>query len=405
MAEYAVFLVALVAAACKLLTKSGPTVPAFRYVVAVLPLGGASTAVASPETLKLMAESGLEPWPHFTFLVGNVLAMAAAYCMIKILGFHFHSAGARRRARWYGILLACCTVAMVELMLSVDAGPAHDFVTSYGAKPQVMVYQLLYLGFISAAAGEFLVIVRGYVRETPLARWALVGLQLEMAGAIVALVWTTWGMIKGVLAACHIVSPVFSNSAMGAIGAVCLVFMAAGIAWTAWSSPTAKLRRWLWSLRTVYTLAPLWRQLSVADPDKILNTSRYGGALLWAIIRPAYVLHRRIIEIRDWQFTLRAYCPREIRNWAEEQAAQRQLNKTDSNTFIEAVELITALAAHKAGHRCRDTATPPSVLEPPEPHQHGEADALRRVQALIRNGALLHELRAEPSFSFPGPTE
>jgi hypothetical protein len=105
-----------------------------------------------------------------------------------------------------------------------------------------------------------------------------------------------------------------------------------------------------------------------------------------------FLLYRRIIEIRDWQYRLRTYVHPEMRRWATDTARRHELTQADTDTLIEAAELASALEAHERNHRYQAGHTDRDIPVKVAANQLFEARSLKRVDAVMRRSPLVVEL-------------
>lgn len=211
------------------------------------------------------------------------------------------------------------------------------------------------------------------------------GLWLMTLAAGVGVLWSAWTLddVRDVLL--HAQQKGGEDSVSDVIGLICASLTVSGATVTVWGGTRWGARitapvRW-WRARRRYTaLGPLWEALHGAMPQIALGEGTDGR-------RPAlrdaeFALYRRIIEIRDGQLALRPYVGAQVVAWvAEEVRAVGPAGQVDG-AEVEAATLAAALAAARAGQRCR-SATVTGVPQPvPGPGTvDAEAEWLIRVAA------------------------
>ncbi|WP_309111979.1 DUF6545 domain-containing protein [Saccharothrix sp.] len=130
-------------------------------------------------------------------------------------------------------------------------------------------------------------------------------------------------------------------------------------------------------------LIPLWQHMTAAVPHVQLDDT--DQACVTPTPTGEYRLYRRVIEIRDAQYTLRPHVPPEIRDWARATARERGLDPTAADILVEAAELGAALDAHRAGRRRH-----PEVLEALTPqHLSGPPNLIAEARWLTQIGTAL----------------
>lgn len=144
-AYYVAAIIAILAAVTKWVqTRKPPRRPGVLYLCGVLVcLGLAATALA-PATLRL--GSHIEPTPNLTRLVGNVLALGAVFCMLRMLAQTIRPADARRTA-FQACVLAVVIAAMTVLLVLAHTRFTVDFVNVYASHPIIVAYEVVFLAY------------------------------------------------------------------------------------------------------------------------------------------------------------------------------------------------------------------------------------------------------------------
>ncbi|MFD8497723.1 MAB_1171c family putative transporter [Amycolatopsis sp. NPDC059657] len=366
-----------------------PNGPVTNYLIALLLTGGAASVFISPATISAMATSKLEPFPHFTYLIGSLLSISAAFCVTAMLSYGLNADEvAYRRTRRYAILLALCSAAMVSLLLSLRPEPAEDFLATYGSDGRVVAYQIIYIGFIALAACEFIVFITAYLRDRAPRRLVKVGLQLEIGGGICATIWCLWTLAHSLAGAFGGITSIKWDAVSEVISAVCLSLMALGAAcaWTMWTTPLRSLADKLWEFHMCRVLRPLWLRLSIVGTQ-------------WALPIPGLGLVRRVVEIRDFQYRLRGYVHPDVQAWARARAELEGLSQEDADALVEAVAIQSAVDAFEAGHfygaYLVDTPSGVTIDSDDENLLMADARSLARVDEMIRTSPIVRQLCAQ----------
>jgi diguanylate cyclase (GGDEF)-like protein len=119
-------------------------------------------------------------------------------------------------------------------------------------------------------------------------------------------------------------------------------------------------------------LRPLWALLVEAAPDVRLSTPR--GRRFSA----RYLLHRRVIEIRDAELALRPFWDSRAVAEAADAAGQAGLSRDERDAAIEAVMIVTALDARRRGAGIPGGPDDGRIL--PEPRNDLESETARLLQ-------------------------
>ncbi|MEU7134116.1 MAB_1171c family putative transporter [Streptomyces sp. NPDC046261] len=270
-----------------------------------------------------------EHWIDLTKHLFSILDAAA------VLWFIFGAADRRRHTA----LLFCTAATVMAALVLLDLGaPGHDRnqIAGSAATPGVpLAYWWLFFVFHLVADTTCGVVCWRYGRQdTP--RLLRLGLRLFGTGTLLAsLLW----VLKLVYlhtrsaAVCPWFSPVAGVEAwFMAIGAVPPVVI--------------QLRTHRRYRRTYRRLAPLWRDLTAASPDVVLEP----GNRLWAAAMPLQLrLYRRVIEIRDAMIVLRDYVTPDALDAVHRHVAEQAVPEHLVNAHVTACWLTAALEARCDG--------------------------------------------------------
>ncbi|NJC70647.1 hypothetical protein HC031_13125 [Planosporangium thailandense] len=335
-----------------------PERPASRALCVMLGVFGLAFIVTAPAvTPRVSAALGIVNGGR---LVGNALTLvsgAALQAMMLYLAHRPEDARPRVRIRLVALAVA---VAGMSVSLSVaHTVETTDFLSVYASYPPVMVYQLFYLSFLGLAIADLLYLSIRYSRYAEGAlRW---GLRVVATGAVAGVAYFGYKLLL-LIAGWVGTSPPGSESNIstllaGTAGILVAIGATMPLWWRYVEVPWHRARQYLAYRR----LAPLWRALLAAVPEVALaaGDAMTGDFRRWQIrIR----LYRRVIEIRDAQLVLRAYCdPLAVRQ-AEEDGRHQGLAGDRLRALIDAAVLVTALQAVGAGKRSGTaTATRPAT--------------------------------------------
>lgn len=372
----------LAAAAAKIASGRGtPMSTSRKYLVASMVSFALALAATAPATLKVAHR--LEPVDNGVRLLGNVLAMTAAFFLIGVLNYSMAGATARRRSVISAVVLIGCLTAMIVELASVDTDYTPEFAATYGRDPHIVAYLVIYLAYMSWGLASFLRLMLRYVRSPELESLLRTGFRVVLASAVVSLIWVGWkaaGVV--VLAAAGHALPhqaaVAEGLALLAVGSG-----SAGATFTGWW-PAVRNLPIRWQVRhATRRLTPLWKRVIEDVPQVQLD--EVDDKHLTRAERDEYRLYRRTLEIRDAQLALRPYIPPGIPGWALAAAGERGLDPVAGDVLLEAAELGAALDAHRAGRRHH----PENVDVVMAQHSPATPDLLAEARWLIRVGTAL----------------
>jgi hypothetical protein len=348
-----------------------------RYVIAALGTIGAALAGTAPVTLR--AAAVVEPFPHAAQLVANASAMAGAFCMHGVLAHSVRPRWSRGEAVVHAVVLLAALAAMTFLLVvraHPTVEPAPDAMSgSDPAKLAMAAYMAIYVGYIGWSCLRFVQLIHRHSRNAAVPPIVRDALRLTVTAALFGLVWTGWKTAGVVLLLTSGAALPLQDGVAATAGVGAAVMGCAGATMSSWS-PVLREIPVRFAVRHAYrTVTPLWTQLISAVPEV-----RLPEAIdLPATERGEYRLHRRVIEIRDAQLTLRCRIPGQIREWVRSSAEEQR--STDLDVIVEATELAIALDAD-VDHR-------PVTVEAQEtssPQPHFESDVLAEAALLARIG-------------------
>lgn len=317
------------------------------YLAAALCAIATALVLAAPVTLA--ASARLEPIPNVTRLVGDAIAMCAAWCVLAMLA---HAIGppataSRRTAIAAGVLIAWVT-AMTVLLIAARTRFTIQFATDYADNPSAVAYEAMYLSYMCWGMVSYIWLIRHYIRHSD-NQLMRIGLQINMVAAGLGLTWAAWKVTNTVIIS--VTGRPFADQASISelLAATVIALIAIGVTLPSWTSWSTRVRAW----RDYRALTPLWKTVTAEVPQVLLP----GNALNDGI---EFALYRRVIEIRDAQRALRPYIDPELAN--QFAGIVQRLSPERANLVTEAAELATALTAHAAGLRyhpdCPDIGIP-----------------------------------------------
>ncbi|MFB6560564.1 MAB_1171c family putative transporter [Streptomyces sp. NPDC056400] len=122
--------------------------------------------------------------------------------------------------------------------------------------------------------------------------------------------------------------------------------------------PLSQLRRRRWERNSFTALEPLWREVTSAVPEVVLDP----GSTDADTHDLDFHLHRRVIEINDGVLALRRYRQAAVRDAAAAEVARRGAADTpEGDAEVEAAVIAAAVAAKHAGTVPEGDEAPPAT--------------------------------------------
>jgi hypothetical protein len=332
--------------------------PGAVYLGAAILFVGIAAVLLAPGTL--MVGSHVEPFPNAERLVADILGMIAAWCVHALL---IHLVGddanrARAAVARQTVILVVAAVAMTVLLVTARIPFNPDFVSAFAERPGVLGFLLLFCAYIGWSAGNFVRLIRRYLRLTD-RPWLQVGLVVSQVGAGFGVAWAI-GKSVAALIVFATGRPLGLESAMSPVLAgLCVGLIAIGA--TVPTAGPAALRVTTWATHhyAYRALRPLRQLLSPV----LLYIESAGGVDVPDSRSILERLSNRVIAVRDALLFLAPYRDAELG------AAARNVSKRDPEAAAEATELGAALRAWQSG------AAPITMTPPPPPRRVDDLDA------------------------------
>jgi hypothetical protein len=391
-AYYAVAVIAAAAAGYKYAQgRGGAANPGSLYLCGTISCMALTLVALAP--LTLTAASRVEPVPNLARLIGNGIAVIAAYCMHGMLAYAvLPPHRARRRLRLEAGLAAVVLVAMTVLLTSAGTRFTVDFVDVYGGRPLVAAYEVVFLGYSAWGLGAVVRLIRRYALHAE-KRALRLGLQAFMAGAVIGLFWVVWkGTVTIVKVTTHRPAPIegIVSTWLSAAG---IALLAVGATMTAWGPLAIAPLRWIRSYRAYRRLEPLWSAVSTALPEIALAPAT-GPVGRSPLTRIEFALYRRVIEIRDGHLALRVYFHPDVPSIAAQAAAEAGVrDATRVTVIVEASVIGAALLARAAGHRYHAEPSDADVPYAVEPSIESETAWLAAVAQAFARSPVVERVR------------
>ncbi|MFE5859183.1 MAB_1171c family putative transporter [Streptomyces virginiae] len=301
--------------------------------------------------------------PHVARLLSNTFTLMAATSVLAFLfQLNLERERAHRKIRLRVIALGISVAGMTAFFLAEQLT---------GRSPVLYAcYVLVHISFLGYTAKDFLLQTWAQSRRSTRRsqRW---GLRTTSVGCGFALVYAAYklfalvsiGLGLGLVpdhARCSTpLTPVrcaFSVTAP----AVAVLLIAVGLTLPALLWPLSRLRRRRWEQASFRALEPLWREVTAAVPEVVLDP---GHAETGADTHDLdFHLHRRVIEINDGVLALRPYRRAAVRDAAAAEVARRGAADTpEGDAEVEAAVIAAAVDAKRAGLPLDGEEAPPAA--------------------------------------------
>ncbi|MFD6939062.1 MAB_1171c family putative transporter [Streptomyces goshikiensis] len=140
--------------------------------------------------------------------------------------------------------------------------------------------------------------------------------------------------------------------------AVAVLLITAGLTLPALLWPLSQLRRRRWERNSFTALGPLWREVTSAVPEVVLDPGNTGADTHDL----DFHLHRRVIEINDCVLALRRYRQASVRDAEAAEAARRGAAGTPGGEAeVEAAVIAAAVEAKRSGLPLHGDEAPPAA--------------------------------------------
>lgn len=349
--------------------------PAQRHLLVALVAIALSLVFVAPATQA--ATAPIDPFPYATQLACSILAMLAAYSVVAMLAHVIADAGMTSRRAYPDLaILLGAVVIMTVLLLAADVEYTGDFTAAAAHHPVLAAHHVVYLGYLGSRITQFSRLMRRYARRPdarPLMRRGMFVVRLAAVFGLLWLAWTALTMVMTTAVRPSVCDPATIAHLLGATAATLMALGATLPAWGGWLHRTIHRHRVNRALRDI---TPLWRLLATMLPEITLRQP--------ALTHPELVLYRRIIEIRDAQRRLLSYVPHGIQpRILQASADHRRLDTIAIRT--EAVALVTAIDAYRAGRHPLTQTSEIRYLNTTQPTRLAEGRWLIRVHAAMHH--------------------
>ncbi|MFI1945855.1 MAB_1171c family putative transporter [Streptomyces virginiae] len=301
--------------------------------------------------------------PHVARLLSNTFTLTAATSVLAFLfQLNLERERAHRQIRLRVIALGISVAGMTAFFLAEQLT---------GRSPVLYAcYVLVHISFLGYTAKDFLLQTWAQSRRSTRRsqRW---GLRTTSVGCGFALVYAAYklfalvsiGLGLGLVpdhARCSTpLTPVRCTFSVTA-PAVAVLLITVGLTLPALLWPLSRLRRRRWERTSFRALEPLWREVTAAVPEVVLDP---GHAETGADTHDLdFHLHRRIIEINDGVLALRPYRRAAVRDAAAAEVGRRGAADTpEGDAEVEAAVIAAAVAAKRAGLPLDGEEAPPAA--------------------------------------------
>ncbi|MEV6953671.1 MAB_1171c family putative transporter [Streptomyces sp. NPDC051183] len=301
--------------------------------------------------------------PHVARLLSNTFTLTAA---TSVLAFLFQLNLDRERAQRQ------IRLRVIALAISV-AGMSAFFAAEQltGRNPALYAcYVLIYISYLGYTAKDFLLQTWAQSKRSTRRsqRW---GLRTTSVGCGFALVYAAYklfalvsiGLGLGLVpdhARCSTPLTPFRCTFSVTAPAVAVLLITVGLTLPALLWPLSQLRRRRWERNSFAALEPLWREVTSAVPEVVLDP---GSTEAEADAHDLdFHLHRRVIEINDCVLALRRYRQASVRDAAAAEVARRGAADTpEGDAEVEAAVISAAVDAKRTGLLPDGEEAPPAA--------------------------------------------
>ncbi|MEV7556431.1 MAB_1171c family putative transporter [Streptomyces sp. NPDC089795] len=303
--------------------------------------------------------------PHVARLLSNTFTLTAATSVLAFLfQLNLERERAHRQIRLRVIALAICVAGMTAFFLAEQLS---------GRNPLLYAcYVLIYISYLGYTAKDFLLQTWAQSKRSTRRsqRW---GLRTTSVGCGFALAYAAYklfalvsiGLGLGLVpdhARCSTpLTPVRCTFSVTA-PAVAVLLITVGLTLPALLWPVSQLRRRRWERNSFTALEPLWREVTAAVPEVVLDPGRTEAEAEADSHDLDFHLHRRVIEINDCVLALRRYRRTAVRDLALAEVARRGAADTpEGDAEVEAAVIAAAVHAKRSGLPLDGDEAPPAA--------------------------------------------
>ncbi|MDQ3576269.1 MAG: hypothetical protein M3443_01400 [Actinomycetota bacterium] len=281
--------------------------------------------------------------PNLALLLSQGCVMGVAGTQLAALTWWIHPADRARPLVWrrsWAIVGVFAAMIVLFAMAGLTEPDTTTAAVRYAGHGLYSVYLMLYVTAFAVAEFALVVYCLRYAKIIDV-RWLRAGLRLAAAGGIGGLIYVA-ARYADVVAGPLGLDPQkweFAARLGAGLGGILTL-----IGWSlpGWGPQLGALRGWLGRHRDYRRLYPLWSALHQANPQIALDPDS-GHRVGWRDLD--FLLHRRVIEIRDGQRWLRPYLDQDTVDAATDAARASGLDGDDLRAHTEAAQIATALKA------------------------------------------------------------
>ncbi|MFI5982613.1 MAB_1171c family putative transporter [Streptomyces sp. NPDC051555] len=333
--------------------------------------------------------------PHVARLLSNSFTLTAATSVLAFLfQLNLDRERAQRQIRLRVIALALCVAGMTVFFVAEQLT---------GRNPVLYAcYVLIYISYLGYTAKDFL--LQTWAQSTRSTRrsqrW---GLRTTSVGCGFALLYAAYklfalvsiGLGLGLVpdhARCSTLVTPFRCTFSVTAPAVAVLLITLGLTLPALLWPLSRLRRRRWERTSFTALEPLWREVTSAVPEVVLDPGNTGADTDAHDLD--FHLHRRVIEINDCVLALRRYRRASVRDAAAAEVARRGATDTpEGDAEVEAAVIAAAVHAKRTGLPLDGDEAPPAAGTR---SRKGDLPAETAWLLLVASAYAAHPARPEP---------
>ena len=274
-----------------------------------------------------------------------ICAMASIVTLLLLWSYPPDQAAPKIKMRLSALAGVLIVLASTYMLINREhSRTAGRLASWYASSTAFIAYLLVYQAIFALTMIDIFLLCRRFSRIVT-DRTLRAALVVTAAGALVSLLYTTVRLVDIVAAQFDIsLTPLENLAEIGAALGSLLIMI--GLTLPSWTSHVLAFRKHLDQRRSYRAMEPLWRELTLASPDIVLEPVRRTA---WIRRRDFdFQLRRRIIEIHDGQLVLRAYRTGDVADSARTQSAYAGLTGIAAAAYVEAACLRAALAAKQA---------------------------------------------------------
>lgn len=310
--------------------------------------------------------------------------LLAATGAIQTMLVHWSSRPRRAaaKARWRQVIVGAATLIMAGMFLYIEQPGQFGYAPQANPGSDYELVAHLVVAWALIDLGRMAYRFAPQLAHRPFSQ---LGLQLFLAGALFGLLYALLHVAQFLIVHLGGQWPDQITAVRTFSGRGCAVLIAAGAVTPSLGPAVLRLYRRVTDAYRCTQLHPLWRTMADGFPEINLEATPPRALIAdwWACLRSrnGWMLHRRIMEIRDGYLAVRPWLDHTVSELADFTARYAALEGDEQRATVEAATIVAALRARARGEEPTGTGE----LEGGAPDLAGEIEWLTQVSRRLHS--------------------